>query len=174
MEQLRYPIGRYQYEGMNAAQQEKWIAAMEELPGLLRQAVAGLDSEQLDTPYRAGGWTVRQVVHHVADASINCFTRFKLALTEPNPTVKPFDEDGWALTADSLDAAPETSLSILDGICARWSLLLRSMSRSDFEKEFYHPGIGKQLKLSYFLGFVAWHGRHHTAHIVNLRERNEW
>ncbi|RIX49932.1 putative metal-dependent hydrolase [Paenibacillus nanensis] len=174
MDQLRYPVGTYTFEGMTAAQQDKWIREVAELPGQLRSAIEGLTDEQLDTPYRTGGWTVRQVVHHLADAAMNCYTRFKLALTESNPTVKPFDEEGWAGTADSLDAPPGLSLMIVDGVYARWELLLRSMQRADFEKQFYHPGMGKQLKLSYFLGFVAWHGRHHVAHITSLRERMNW
>lgn len=174
MDQMRYPIGTYTFEGMTAAQKDKWIREVAELPGQLRASIDGLTEEQLDTPYRTGGWTVRQVVHHIADAAMNCYTRFKLALTESNPTVKPFDEEGWAGTADSLEAPPELSLMIIDGVYARWELLLRSMERSDFDKQFYHPGMGKQLKLAYFLGFVAWHGRHHVAHITSLRERMDW
>ncbi|MHA6484596.1 YfiT family bacillithiol transferase [Paenibacillus sp. strain BS8-2] len=174
MEQLRYPIGRYQFEGMNSAQRERWISEIEALPGQLRAAIDGLDAEQLDTPYRTGGWTVRQVVHHLADAGMNCFTRFKLALTESNPTIKPFHEERWAETSDSLKAPPELSVAIIDGLYSRWTLLLHGMEKSSFDKEFYHPERGMQIKLSYFLGFVAWHGRHHVAQITNLRERNEW
>lgn len=174
MEQLRYPIGKFMFEGMSAAQMEKWISEIEKLPGEIRAAIDGLDDKQLDTPYRTGGWTVRQVVHHLADAGLNCFSRFKLALTESNPTIKPFDEEPWANTADSLDAAPDISLLIMDGLHARMTLLLRSMERSDFEKQFYHPGQGSQLKLSFLLAFAAWHGRHHVAHITSLRERMEW
>lgn len=174
MEQLRYPIGSYVFEGMSAAQQRQWIEEIERLPGELRAAVEGLTDEQLDTPYRSGGWTARQLVHHIADAAMNCFSRFKLALTENNPTIKPFQEEGWAQTADGIAASPELSLSIIDGLYARWSLLLRSMDRADFDKQFYHPEQGKQVKLSYFLGFVAWHGKHHTAQIVSLRERKNW
>lgn len=174
MEQLRYPIGRYQFEGMNSAQRDKWIAEVEALPVRLRAALDGLDENQLDTPYRTGGWTVRQVAHHLADAGMNCFTRFKLALTETNPTIKPFNEEKWAETPDSLKASPELSLAVIDGLYARWSLLLRGMEHEAFEREFYHPEQGMQMKLSYFLGFVAWHGRHHVAQITNLCERMEW
>ncbi|MDQ6420834.1 putative metal-dependent hydrolase [Paenibacillus sp. LHD-117] len=174
MEQLRYPIGRYQFEGMNPAQREKWMTQIEQLPAQLRAALDGLTEEQLDTPYRTGGWTIRQVTHHLADAGMNCFTRFKLALTESNPTIKPFDESLWAETPDSLKASPEISLAMIEALYARWSLLLRSMERSQFDREFYHPERGSQLKLSYFLGFVAWHGRHHLSHITNLRERMDW
>lgn len=174
MEQLRYPIGRYSFEGMTNAQKDKWIVEVEKLPEQLKAAIAGLSEEQLDTKYRSGGWTARQLVHHIADSGINCFSRFKLALTENNPTIKPFNEGSWAETSDSLTAPPELSLSIIDGVYERSAMLLRSMERVDFERQFYHPEKGSQLKLSYFLGFYAWHGRHHVAHITNLRERMEW
>lgn len=171
MEQLRYPIGRYSFDGMTTAQKDIWIREVEALPAQLRAAIKGLSDEQLDTPYRTGGWTVRQVVHHLADAAMNCFSRFKLALTESNPTIKPFNEESWAETPDSLIVPPEVSLAIVEGIYTRWTVLLRSMERSDFEKQFYHPEKGSQIKLSWFLGFVAWHGRHHVAHITSLRDR---
>ncbi|MCA0753939.1 putative metal-dependent hydrolase [Paenibacillus sp. N4] len=174
MDKLRYPIGRYSYAGMTVKQREQWIEEIEKLPGQLRAALEGLDDEQLDTPYRSGGWTARQVAHHIADAAMNCFTRFKLALTESNPTIKPFEEERWAMTADSLHASPAISLAIVEGIYARWVLLLRSMETSDFEKMFYHPEQGSQIGLAYFLGFVAWHGKHHVAHITSLRDRKDW
>ncbi|RJE90560.1 putative metal-dependent hydrolase [Paenibacillus sp. 1011MAR3C5] len=174
MEQLRYPNGKFLFEGMSAVQMEKWISEVEKLPGELRAAIEGLDDEQLDTHYRTGGWTVRQVVHHLADASMNMFSRFKLALTESNPTIKPFDEDRWVNTADSLRAAPDSSLLIIDGLHTRTSQLLRSLERADFEKQFYHPEKGSQMKLSFLLAYMAWHGSHHVAHIMSLRERMEW
>ncbi|MBD2871455.1 YfiT family bacillithiol transferase [Paenibacillus arenilitoris] len=174
MDKLRYPIGRYSYEGMTVKQRELWIADVENLPAQLKAALAGLDEEQLDTPYRSGGWTVRQVVHHIADAAMNCYSRFKLALTESNPTIKPFNEERWAETADSLHASTELSVAIIEGIYARWTLLLRSMQASDFDKMFYHPEKGSQIGLAYFLGFVAWHGKHHVAQIASLRERKDW
>ncbi|WP_168121954.1 YfiT family bacillithiol transferase [Paenibacillus sp. HB172176] len=173
MEPLRYPIGRFQYEGMSSALREQWIAEIESQPQRLKELTQGLSDDQLDTPYRGGGWTVRQIIHHIADSSMNCFTRFKLALTEDNPTIKPFN-DKWAMTADSLGAAPGPSLLMLEGIHIRWILLLRSMKHAEFERQFYHPELGKQLKLSYFLGYVAWHGNHHIAHISSLMERKEW
>jgi hypothetical protein len=174
MDALRYPIGRYRFEGMNAARQEKWISELEELPKVLRETISGLDDSQLDLAYRKGGWSSRQVVHHLADAIINNYSRFKLALTESNPTIKPFDEEAWAATEDGLHAPTETSISMIEGTCARWALLLRSLDRADFEREFYHPGKGRQFKLSYYLGYVTWHARHHVAHISGLRERNNW
>ncbi len=174
MDNLRYPIGKYSFEGMTVKQREQWIAEIEQLPLQVKAAIEGLEEAQLDTVYRSGGWTVRQVVHHVTDAAMNCFARFKLALTESNPTIKPFQEEPWAETADSLQADPQLSLAIIEGIYARWVMLLRSMDTSDFDKMFYHPEKGSQIKLSYFLGFVAWHGKHHTAQITSLRERKGW
>lgn len=174
MDKLRYPIGRYSFEGMTVKHREQWIADMENLPSQLAAVLADLDENQLDTSYRSGGWTVRQVVHHIADASMNSFSRFKLALTEPNPTIKPFKEERWAETADSLNAPVHASVSIIEGIYARWVLLLRSMEAVDFEKMFYHPEKGSQIGLANFLGFVSWHGRHHVAQIRSLRERKDW
>jgi len=174
MDKLRYPIGRYVYESMTAKHREQWITDMEKLPEQLKAVLNELDDEMLDTAYRLGGWTVRQVVHHIADAAMNSFSRFKLALTESNPTIKPFDEELWASTADSLQASPDLSVAIVEGIYSRWVMLLRSMSQSDFDKMFYHPGKGSQIKLSYFLGYVSWHGKHHVAHIRHLRDRMEW
>ncbi|MGO4183381.1 YfiT family bacillithiol transferase [Paenibacillus sp. MCAF9] len=174
MDKLRYPIGRYSFEGMTVKQREQWIVEIEKLPGQLRAALADLDEDMLNTSYRSGGWSLRQVVHHLADASMNSFTRFKLALTEFNPTIKPFNGERWAETADSLQASTDISLAIVEGIYARWVLLLRSMNASDFEKMFYHPEKGSQIGLAYFLGFVAWHGKHHVAQITSLRERKDW
>ncbi|OBZ16793.1 MULTISPECIES: YfiT family bacillithiol transferase [Bacillales] len=174
MDKLRYPIGRYSFEGMTVKHREQWISDIEKLPGQLRAALADLNDEQLDTSYRSGGWTLRQVVHHLADASMNCFSRFKLALTESNPTIKPFNEERWAETADSLQASPDISLAIVEGIYARLVLLLRSMQASDFDKMFYHPEKGSQIGLANFLGFVAWHGKHHVAQITSLRDRKDW
>lgn len=174
MDQLRYPIGRYEFEGMTTQQCERWISEIERLPAKLKAALEGMDDSQLDTPYRKGGWTVRQVVHHIADAAMNSFARFKLALTENNPTIKPFDESKWAETADSLNTSPTLSIVIIEGLYERFAVLLRSLDRSDFEKQFYHPEVGSQFALAYFLGFVAWHGNHHVAHIASLKERMGW
>ncbi|CAM4285234.1 putative damage-inducible protein DinB [Paenibacillus endophyticus] len=174
MDKLRYPIGRYSFEGMTNKHREQWIIDIERLPGQLSAALAELDDEQLDTSYRSGSWSVRQVAHHLADASMNYFSRFKLALTENNPTIKPFNEERWAETADSLQASSAISLSIVEGIHARLVLLLRSLETADFDKMFYHPEKGSQIGLAYFLGYVAWHGKHHVAQITSLRERKDW
>jgi len=132
--------------------------------------VAGLSEPQLDTPYRPGGWTVRQVVHHVPDSHINSYVRFRLALTENEPTVKPYDESRWAELADSRTAHIETSLALLESLHERWVLLLRSLSPADFRRQFRHPELGA-VSLEKNLALYAWHGRHHVAHITSLRER---
>jgi uncharacterized damage-inducible protein DinB len=170
---LRYPIGRFLAPTVvTPAQREELIETIRQLPAKLREAVAGLSEAQLDTPYREGGWTSRQVVHHIADSHINCFVRFKLALTEDWPTIKPYDEAAWAKLADS--AAPvETSLALIDGMHSRWAGLLEAMSEDDFHLGFYHPVMGRQT-LTRALAMYSWHGRHHTAHIATLRKRQGW
>jgi hypothetical protein len=136
-------------------------------------AVDGLDEEQLDTPYRPGGWTVRQVVHHLADSHINAFVRFRLGLTEDQPTIKPYDEKLWAELADCRNAPVEMSLSLLEGLHQRWVMLLTGMSDSDYARTIHHPESGI-LRLDTYLATYGWHSRHHVAHITNLRERLGW
>ncbi|URN93274.1 MAG: putative metal-dependent hydrolase [Candidatus Pristimantibacillus lignocellulolyticus] len=174
MEKVTYPIGRFVFEGMTAVQKQEWIEQIEQYPTLLRATVEGFSQEQLDTPYRTGGWTVRQVVHHVADFSTNVLTRFKLALTENNPTIKPFLEEKWAQLSDTRSMPIESSLSIIDGTYARLFVLLKSMSVAEFERQFYHPEKGAQISLKAFLSFTKWHSFHHLAHIQSLKERNNW
>ncbi|MEF2248454.1 MULTISPECIES: YfiT family bacillithiol transferase [unclassified Paenibacillus] len=174
MEDLRYPIGKFAFEGMSSQQREQWINDLEQFPKLLKDAVAGLNDKQLDTPYRTGGWTIRQLVHHLADASMNGFTRFKLALTENNPTIKPFNPDSWANLIDGANASISPSLLMVEGIYVRWVQLLRSMQTTDFAKQFYHPERGSQIRLSYFLGFSAWHVMHHLTQITNAKLRKDW
>jgi hypothetical protein len=139
----------------------------------LRAAVAGLNEEQLNTPYRDGGWTVRQVIHHVPESHMNAYIRFKLALTEDDPTIKPYNEAAWAETADVRDTPVEVSLALLDNLHNRWVVLLKSMSDADFSKQFRHPELGV-VPLVKNLALYAWHGKHHVAHITSLRERKQW
>jgi uncharacterized damage-inducible protein DinB len=139
----------------------------------LRAAIAGLNEDQLNTPYREGGWTVRQVIHHVPESHMNAYIRFKLALTESEPTIKPYDETAWAETADVRDTPIEASLALLDNLHKRWVVLLKSMSDADFAKQFRHPELGV-VPLEKNLALYAWHGKHHTAHITSLRERKQW
>jgi uncharacterized damage-inducible protein DinB len=173
LDDLRYPIGRLSAQaGGTAATRSAHIQALRLLPGQLRAAVSGLSDAQLNTPYREGGWTVRQTVHHLADSHANSFIRSKLALTEDWPTIKPYDEAAWARLADS-DTPIEGSLTFIDALHQRWVALLESMTEPDFQKGFVHPVNGRQ-NLERALAIYEWHGRHHTAHITGLRTRNGW
>jgi uncharacterized damage-inducible protein DinB len=174
LDDLRYPIGRFNPPAsstldMRAAQ----IQTLRLLPDRLEAAVAGLDEAQLDTPYREGGWTVRQLVHHIADSHANSYVRFKLALTEDWPTIKPYDEAAWAELPDSRKLPVETSLQWIEAMHARWVAMLEAMSEEDFQKGFNHPERGRQ-NLATTLALYDWHSRHHTAHIANLRVRQGW
>ncbi|MGH9745874.1 MAG: YfiT family bacillithiol transferase [Candidatus Acidiferrales bacterium] len=171
---LRYPIGKFERpESLTADQRRAAIRQIEEASAKLRAAVAGLSDQQLDTPYRPGGWTVRQTVHHVADSHMNAFTRVKLALTEDTPTIKPYLEARWAELADSkVPIGP--SLDILDGLHQRWTALFRSFAPADWTLGYVHPEHGRKMSLDQTLALYSWHGRHHTAHITSLRDRNSW
>jgi hypothetical protein len=171
---LRYPIGKYDSSReVSAEALEQALQDLEALPGQLRQAAQGLSDSQLNTPYRAGGWTVRQVVHHLADSHMNSYIRFKLALTEDTPTIKPYDEQRWAELADSKQEPVDVSLTLLEALHHRWLVLLRSLSGTDWQRTFIHPQSGKTT-LAKAAGLYAWHGRHHLAHITNLRELHRW
>jgi uncharacterized damage-inducible protein DinB len=172
---LRYPVGKFDFGSpINESDYPKLIAAIAETPGALRAAVAGLTGDKLDTPYRPGGWTVKEVAHHIADSHMNAYTRFKLALTEDEPTIKTYDEAAWAKLADSQKVPVEVSLALLDALHLRWVALLRSMDSDDFDRTFLHPEHGSVLTLKQLLGLYAWHGRHHVAHITSLRKREGW
>ncbi len=172
---LRYPIGKFVQEGEIAPEQrEAWIRDIELLPGQLAAALDGLTDEQLDTPYREGGWTVRQVAHHLTDSHMNCMMRFKLALTEEDPVIKTYDEDAWAKLADSDRAPVSLAVEQVSGLHARWSLLLRAMNDADFARTYRYPEASRSSRLDRTLGLYAWHGRHHVAHITSLRDRKGW
>lgn len=169
----RYPIGKFHVEGeISDAVVKKWIQEIAAQPGQLRRAVKDLNEEQLDTPYRDGGWTVRQVVHHVADSHLNAYIRFKLALTENNPVIKPYEEGEWAKLADS-KLPVEVSLTLFESIHNRLVTLLNSLRPEDFEKTFVHPDSGT-ISLRKNIGLYSWHGRHHIAHIMTLCNRMGW
>jgi hypothetical protein len=174
MDDLRYPVGRYAApDPITPEHRAAWIAALEAAPAALRAAVEGLSDDRLDTPYRPGGWTVRQVVHHVPDSHLNAYVRFKLALTEDAPTIKPYEEARWAELPDSTGpVAP--SLDLLDSLHARWVALLRAMPEEAWARTFFHPEQGRALRLDWTLGLYAWHGKHHAAHVTALRGREGW
>ncbi len=174
MPDLRYPIGKFSHEGPISDELIAfWIDDVAALPAGMRTAVEGLTDEQLDTPYRPGGWTIRQVVHHVPDSHVNAYVRFKLALTEDHPTIKTYDEKGWASLPDVGITPIETNLKFLELLHEKWVELLRSVSREDFSRPFMHP-INGITPLDWNLGHYAWHGRHHLAHITSTIERNAW
>lgn len=171
---LRYPIGKFQWPaGVTAEQRREWIDEIAAAPAALRQAVRGLDEQQLDTPYRPEGWTVRQVIHHIPDSHINSYVRFRLALTEDDPVIEPYAEDRWAQLADARSMPLEASQRLLESLHARWVELLRSMGDAEFARTFRHPEFGS-VRLDSNLALYAWHGRHHTAHITALRQRMGW
>jgi uncharacterized damage-inducible protein DinB len=175
MSDLRYPVGRFEHRlQLSPDERRALIDQIAATPARMREAVAGLDDAQLDTPYRDGGWTVRQVVHHVPDSHMNAFIRLKLALTEDEPTIKPYDEAAWAKLADARETPVEVSLALLDSLHARWTGLLRSMSEEDFRRTLVHPDVQGVLTVDWLLALYAWHGRHHTGHITSLRERLGW
>jgi len=171
---LSYPIGRFSWEGPSTpAQRMHFINEIAATPGHLRNAVAGLSAEQIETPYRPGGWTVRQVVHHIPDSHLNSYTRFKFALTEDHPTIKSYDEGLWAELEDTRSTPIDVSLALLDALHQRWTTLLRSLAPEDYQRTFQHPQIGP-VSLDKNLALYAWHGAHHVGHITSLRERMGW
>jgi hypothetical protein len=171
---LRYPIGDFQRpESITDAQRREFIDAIAEAPSRLSSAVAGLTPAQLDTPYRPGGWTVRQLTHHIPDSHMNAYVRFKLALTEDEPTIKPYEEARWAELADARTPPIGPSLALLENLHKRWVILLRSLTPSQWSRKFRHPDLGT-LTLDQNLALYAWHCKHHVAHITALRERNGW
>jgi DinB superfamily len=172
-EDLRFPVGKFEKIEVTDQLRQQFIKTIEELPKKLRDSVKGLNEEQLETPYRPEGWTVRQVVHHLADSHSNSLIRFKLALTEDIPPIKPYMEDKWAELADSKHAPIELSLNLIDGLHARWTLVLKAMTAEDFDRNLFHPEHG-EVSLNYMLSLYDWHCRHHLAHITELKKRNQW
>lgn len=174
LDEVRYPVGDFAIDPeVTVAKRKRWLAQMAELPQRLAAALSGLDDRQLDVPYREGGWTPRQVVHHLADAHMNGFVRFKLALTEDRPPIKTYEEARWAETADGRDAPAETSLRLLTALHERWIILLESLPEARFACAFRHPQRGV-MTIDKAIQLYAWHGIHHTAHITALRARRGW
>lgn len=175
MDDLRYPIGRLSFVGRPLSTEERTalIESIEQHPSRMRSAVDGLTDTQLDTPYREGGWTPRQVVHHVVDSHINAYVRFKLALTEDKPTIRPYEEQLWAELPDAKLAPVEGSLAILETLHTRWVSFLRNLGPEDFGRPLHYPGIG-DVTVDLLLEIYGWHGPHHEAHVTSLSERMGW
>jgi hypothetical protein len=171
---LRYPVGKFKFpEAVTPDDRSKFIEQIAEAPVRLRTAIGGLSDQQLDTAYRPGGWTVRQVVHHVPDSHLNSYVRFHLALTEDEPTIKGYHEDRWAELPDARTAPVEISLALLESLHRRWVTLLRSLSEQEWKRTFRHSELGL-VSLEKNLALYAWHGRHHVAHVTGLRDRMGW
>ena len=174
MEDLRYPIGKYIPQPFSAEQLSKWIIDIRYLPNHLENAVLNLDKHQLQTPYRPDGWTVHQLVHHVADSHMNAYIRFKLGLTEINPVIKPYDEAEWAKLNDTKNLPINISLTLLFALHTRWVVVLENIKEEEWSRTVFHPEQNKEITLWHLLGMYAWHSLHHTAHITALRQRMNW
>lgn len=174
MEDLRYPIGKYETKPFSEKQKEEWLADVKFLPQHLEQSILNLDEDQLNTPYREGGWTVTQVVHHIADSHMNAYIRFKLGLTEDNPIIKTYREELWAEMTDTRNLPVNISLTLIHALHARWYEILANMSEVDLQRTLYHPEHKKELTLWFMLGLYAWHSCHHVAHVTELRGRKGW
>lgn len=169
MTDLRYPVGKLTFDDVvTPGKRTAWIRQIAELPGALAAAADGMTEAQIGTPYRPGGWTVREVIHHVADSHLNAYTRFKLALTEDNPTIKPYDEGAWAALADTPHTPIAVSLRLLDALHTRWVAVLEAMKAEDFARPLVHP-VNGPMTLDRLLQLYAWHGRHHTAHVMLVK-----
>lgn len=171
---LRYPIGKYESQPFSNELKEQWLTDLKFLPSMLEKAVLNLDEAQLNTAYRDGGWTLKQVVHHIADSHINAYCRFKLGLTEDNPTIKPYEEKLWAEMQDTQNLPVNISLTLLHALHARWVEILKDLNEQEWHRTIFHPEQKKEISLWFLLGMYAWHSRHHTAHINSLKERMGW
>lgn len=175
MEQLKYPIGRYQKpEAFDESQLPEWLAMLEMLPHWLDACIENLDAAQLDTPYRPGGWNIKQVIHHVADSHMNAYIRVRLALTEDNPTITPYKENAWAMLPDVDDVPVNVSVTLLHGLHRRLVSLLRQLQPEDWHRTYYHPQYNRLFPIWEVVALYVWHSQHHTAHIRTLRDRMGW
>jgi len=174
LESLKYPIGKYITQPFSDELLREWLRDIETLPQHLEYAITNLDEVQLETPYREGGWTVKQVVHHVADSHMNAYIRFKLGLTEENPSIKPYEEAEWAKMIDTQNIPINVSITLLFALHNRWYEILKNISAAEWERTVFHPEHKKEMTLWFLLGMYAWHSRHHVAHITSLREREGW
>lgn len=174
LEQLKYPIGQYEPQDFSEQQKQEWISDIKFLPEAVEHAISNLDEKQLHTPYRDGGWTVHQLVHHIADSHMNGYIRFKLAKTEDHPTIKPYDENQWSNLEDVKNLPINISVTLLHSLHRRWYEFLKSLNDDDYKRTLFHPEHKKDMTVWYLLGSYAWHSRHHVAHITSLRERKGW
>ncbi|MEO6733193.1 MAG: YfiT family bacillithiol transferase [Ferruginibacter sp.] len=174
MEDLRYPIGKYAPQMFSEGQLKDWLIDIQNLPQHLENAILNLDESQLNTPYRPDGWTVKQLIHHVADSHMNAYIRFKLGLTEETPAIKPYDEGAWAKLKDTENLPVNISLTLLHALHTRWLEVLKAITPEEWNRTVYHPEHKKEITLWYLLGLYSWHSRHHTAHATALRERMKW
>jgi len=174
METLKYPIGKYIEQPFSDKQLKEWLLDIQALPQHIEYAITNLDEAQLATPYREGGWTVKQLVHHVADSHMNAYIRFKLGLTEENPSIKPYEEKAWAEMIDTKNIPINVSITLLYALHKRWSEILNNISGEEWKRTVFHPEHKKEITLWFLLGMYAWHSKHHVAHITSLREREGW
>jgi hypothetical protein len=175
IEKLKYPIGKLVIPNdISASLRHEHIKAIENLPKALYEITDVFNDEQLDTPYRPGGWTVRQLIHHIADSHINAFTRFKLGMTEDEPTIRPYDQESWCNMSDATNLDHHLSLNIISGIHGRWVRVLNDMTDDDYNKNVFHPEMDRRLSLGQLLCQYGWHSNHHLAHITGIRERKNW
>ncbi len=170
----RYPIGKYEPKSFSESQKKSWLLNIQYLPSDIENAIHNLDNAQLQTPYRDGGWTVHQLVHHIADSHMNAYIRFKLGLTEDNPTIKPYEEAEWAKLNDVKALPINISITLLFALHERWYAAIKDLSDEQWMRTVYHPEQKKEITLWHLLGLYAWHSKHHTQHILSLRERMQW
>ena len=171
---LRYPIGKYEPQPFSEKQKKSWLNDIKFLPQAVENSILNLDEVQIKTPYREGGWTVQQLIHHIADSHINAYCRFKLCLTENNPTIRPYEEKLWAELDDVKNLPVNISITLLYALHTRLYETLKDLPDAAWERTVVHPEHNKVFTLWYLLGMYAWHGKHHVAHITDLRERNKW
>lgn len=175
LQDKKFPIGEFQEPKTNCdIELDSHIQVIKNFPGKLKNLIENFSEEQLDTRYREGGWTVKQLINHLADSHGNSFFRFKLALTEDNPTIKPYDEAKWAELQDSRNTSEKSAMRMIKGIHQRWAVLLKSLTNKQFERTFHHPEKEKDYNLRYYLALYAWHCNHHFAHIENLKKEKGW
>ncbi|MBY0482451.1 MAG: bacillithiol transferase BstA [Chitinophagaceae bacterium] len=170
----RYPIGKFEPQPFSEELKNKLLLDLQFLPEALERAISNLDAAQLDTPYREGGWSVKQLVHHVADSHMNAYIRFKLGLTEVNPAIKPYEEKEWALLADNNLVPINVSITLLHALHLRWVAAIKDLTEEQWNRTVFHPESKRQMTLWFLLGLYAWHSKHHTAHITELREKKNW